>query len=138
MLVLACQTGLRPSKLLALTVGDVQLGTGAHVSRFGKGRRQRVTPLTAGTAKLLKCMMAERAGLHSDPLFPNRRGTQLCRDALEQRLAKYSAIATSFSACNCSVAPSALSQLLSKRGTGHATVSRRWWALSGVSRSPRD
>ena len=93
MLALACQTGLRASELLSLTVGDVHLGTGAHVSCLGKGRRQRVTPLTAGTAKLLKAWMSERAGLDADPLFPTRRGAELSRDGLERRLAKYATIA---------------------------------------------
>ena len=50
--------------------------------------------LTASTAKLLGVWMAERAGLTTDPLFPTRRGTQLSRDALERRLAKYAAIAS--------------------------------------------
>ena len=89
MLALACQTGLRASELISLTLGDVHLGAGAHVSCLGKGRRQRITPLTAGTARLLRAWMAERAGLAADPLFPTRRGTQLSRDALERRLAKY-------------------------------------------------
>ncbi len=93
MLALACQTGLRATELISLTVGDVHLGTGAHVSCLGKGRRQRITPLTAGTARLLQAWMAERAGLAADPLFPTRRGTQLSRDALERRLAKYAALA---------------------------------------------
>jgi site-specific recombinase XerD len=95
MLGLACQTGLRASELLSLTAGDVHLGTGAHVSCLGKGRRQRVTPLTAGTAKLLKAWMTERAGSGADPLFPTRRGAQLSRDGLERRLAKYVTIAAS-------------------------------------------
>ncbi len=85
MLALACQTGLRASELISLTLGDVHLGAGAHVSCLGKGRRQRITPLTAGTARLLRAWMAERAGLPADPLFATRRGTQLSRDALERR-----------------------------------------------------
>jgi integrase/recombinase XerD len=95
MLALACQTGLRASELITLKVGDVHLGTGAHVSCFGKGRRQRITPLTAGTAGMLEVWTAELAGLQTDPLFPTRRGTQLSRDALERRIAKYSAAAAS-------------------------------------------
>ena len=74
-------------------MGDVHLGTGPHVSCLGKGRKQRITPLTASTAKLLDVWMAERAGLTTDPLFPTRtelvdRGTRS-----ERRLAKYTAIA---------------------------------------------
>jgi integrase/recombinase XerD len=94
MLALACQTGLRASELTALTVGDVHLGAGAHVSCLGKGRRQRITPLAASTARPLEAWMAERAGLPADPLFPTRRGTRLSRDALERRVAKYAALAS--------------------------------------------
>ena len=88
MLALACQTGLRASELTALTVDDVHLGTGPHVNCLGKGRRQRITPLTANTARLLEVWMNERAGRPTDPLFPTRRGTRVSRDALERRIAK--------------------------------------------------
>ena len=93
MLALACQTGLRASELTALTVSDIHLGAGAHVSCLGKGRRQRITPLTANTAQLLQTWITERAGSNADPLFPTRRGTPLSRDALQRRLAKYAALA---------------------------------------------
>ncbi len=39
MLMLAAQTGLRASELVSLTVRDVHIGTGAHVSCVGKGRK---------------------------------------------------------------------------------------------------
>jgi site-specific recombinase XerD len=93
MLALACQTGLRASELTALTVGDVHLGTGAHVSCLGKGRRQRITPLAANTAQLLQAWITERGGSNTDPLFPTRRGTPLSRDALQRRITKYAALA---------------------------------------------
>src|SRR5690348_12681116 len=47
LLVLAVQTGLRISELIALTRADAHLGTGAHVRCLGKGRKERATPLTA-------------------------------------------------------------------------------------------
>jgi integrase/recombinase XerD len=93
MLALACQTGLRASELTGLTVGDVHLGTGAHVSCVGKGRKQRITPLTAGTAHLLRAWLAERHGAPADSLFPTRRGTRLSQDALERLVAKHAAVA---------------------------------------------
>jgi len=71
---LAVQTGLRASELIGLTCRDVHLGSGAHVSCHGKGRKQRITPLTSGTIAHLRVWLAERA---------------LSRDALEHRLAKY-------------------------------------------------
>ena len=93
LLMLACQTGLRATELTSLTIGDVHLGTGAHASCLGKGRKQRITPLTPATVTVLRAWLAERGGLPSDPLFITRRGTPLSRDALERRIAKYTAIA---------------------------------------------
>jgi integrase/recombinase XerD len=86
---LAVQTGLRASELIGLICADVHLGPGAHVSCNGKGRKQRITPLTSGTRNVLRTWLAERAGLPSDPLFPTRTGRALSRDALERRLAGY-------------------------------------------------
>jgi integrase/recombinase XerD len=93
LLMLACQTGLRATELTSLSIGDVHLGTGAHVSCTGKGRKQRITPLTTATVTALGNWLAERGGLPADPLFITRRGTPLSRDALERRIAKYAATA---------------------------------------------
>jgi integrase/recombinase XerD len=93
LLMLACQTGLRATELITLTIGDAHLGTGAHVSCTGKGRKQRITPLTASTAGVLRAWLTERGGQPADPLFPTRRGTPLSRDALERRVAKHAATA---------------------------------------------
>lgn len=93
LLLLAVQTGLRVSELIGLICADVHLGSGAHVSCRGKGRKQRITPLTAGTVAVLRVWLAERAGAPRDPLFPTRTGTPLSRDAVERRLTKYTAIA---------------------------------------------
>lgn len=90
---LVAQTGLRVSELIGLLCADVHLGTGAHVSCHGKGRRQRVTPLTSGLVTILRVWLAERAGQQREPLFVTRLGTALSRDALEHRLAKYVRIA---------------------------------------------
>ena len=92
LLMLACQTGLRVTELTGLTIGDVHLGTGAHVSCTGKGRKERITPLT--TTAVLRGWLGERGGLHADPLFVTRRGTPLSRDALERRITRYTATAT--------------------------------------------
>jgi integrase/recombinase XerD len=91
---LAVQTGLRASELIGLSCADVHLGSGAHVSCNGKGRKQRITPLTAGTVAVMRVWLAERAGQPTDRLFPTRTGRPLSRDALERRLAKYIADAT--------------------------------------------
>ncbi|MBA48076.1 MAG: integrase [Paracoccus sp.] len=91
---LAVQTGLRASELIGLNCSDLHLGAGAHVSCTGKGRKQRITPLTSGTVAVLRIWIAERAGGPVDSLFPTRTGRTLSRDAVERRLAKYVADAT--------------------------------------------
>jgi site-specific recombinase XerD len=89
LLVLAIQTGLRASELTSLNCGDVHLSTGPHVNCQGKGRKQRITPLTAVTVKVLRVWLTERAGEPDSPLFPTTRGRRLSRDALERRLATH-------------------------------------------------
>ena len=91
LLLLAVQTGLRVSELVALTCCDISLSTGAHVRCSGKGRKQRCTPLTSQTAAALGVWLRERAGKPGDPLFPSRRGGPLSTDAVEWLLAKYAA-----------------------------------------------
>lgn len=93
LLLLALQSGLRVSELIGLRCADVHLGTGAHISCRGKGRKQRITPLTAGTVAVLRVWLAERAGRSADPLFPTRTGKFLSRDAVERRLATHTASA---------------------------------------------
>ena len=54
MILLAAQTGLRASELIGLTCADLRLGTGAHVNCLGKGRKQRITPLTKQTVTVMQ------------------------------------------------------------------------------------
>jgi integrase/recombinase XerD len=94
MLVTAIQTGLRASELTGLRRSDVHLTTGPHITCTGKGRKNRITPLTPTTVAVLEVWLAERAGHPNDPVFPTATGTQLSRDGLDHRLAKYIDIAT--------------------------------------------
>lgn len=93
LLLLAAQTGLRISELLALTPGDVHLGAGPHVACHGKGRKDRITPLTQAAITALRAWIAELGTHPGAPLFPTRRGNRLSRDAIEHRLAHYTATA---------------------------------------------
>jgi integrase/recombinase XerD len=117
LLVLACQTGLRATELTSLVIGDVHPGTGAHVSCLGKGRKQRITPLIPATVTVLRSWLGERGGLPADPLFITRRGTPLSRDALERRIARYTAIA----ARSC---PSLLEKKVSPHVLRHSAAMR--------------
>jgi integrase/recombinase XerD len=89
LLLLAVQTGLRISEITGLTRADVHLGTGAHVACRGKGRKDRITPLTSGTITVLREWINEQHGDPNNPLFATLRGAKLSRDAIEHRIAHY-------------------------------------------------
>ncbi|MBF8194714.1 tyrosine-type recombinase/integrase, partial [Nonomuraea sp. K274] len=93
LLLVALQTGLRVSELTSLICADAEPGAGAHLRCTGKGRKQRVTPLTRPTARLLHRWMTDRHAAPTDPLFPNRTGGRLSRDAVADLLAKYVPVA---------------------------------------------
>ena len=82
------------SGFTSLTTSDVHTGTGAHVTCTGKGRRYRATPLTPTTLAVLLPYLQERDTRPGPALFPGPRGQHLSRDALERRLAKHLATAT--------------------------------------------
>lgn len=93
LLLLAVQTGLRVSELTSLTCADVELGTGAHVRCHGKGRKERITPLTTQACGVLRVWLAEHRGQPSEPLFPSRRHGPLSRDAVALLVAKHAGVA---------------------------------------------
>jgi site-specific recombinase XerD len=93
LLLLAVQTGLRVSELTALTHQDTHLGTGPHVRCHGKARKDRATPLTSQTLKVLRTWLAELGPAPDGPLFPTRAGGRLSRDAVELLVTKHAAAA---------------------------------------------
>jgi integrase/recombinase XerD len=93
MLLTAIQTGLRASELTGLNCGDLHLAAGPHVSCRGKGRKQRITPLTQITVAVLRVWLSERDDQPDQPLFPTSRGMRLSRDGLERRLTKHASAA---------------------------------------------
>ena len=94
LLAMTVQTGLRISEICSLTHDDIHLGTGPHIACTGKGRRQRITPLTRTTVTTMKNYLAERSTRPGSALFCGPHGQPLSRDALEHRLAKHLATAT--------------------------------------------
>ncbi len=66
---LAARTALRVSELIGLRCAEVHFGVGAHISCLGKGRKQRITPITKGMVGVLRNWLAERAGQAAEPLF---------------------------------------------------------------------
>ena len=94
LLLVAIQTGLRITELTGLTVADITLSKGANVHCFGKGRKERCTPLRPDTVTALRTWLTERKGRPADPLFPTSTGRTLSRDAIEHRVAHYVTNAT--------------------------------------------
>ena len=94
LLLTALQTGLRVSEITGVTCRDIELGTGAHVRCHGKGRKERLTPLTVQTVAVLRPWMLECQGQPTDPLFPGPRGTSLTRDAVALLVSKHAARAS--------------------------------------------
>lgn len=97
MLLLTMQTGLRISELTGLTHADIHLGTGAHIACHGKGRKDRITPLTGQTVTALRGWLTQQPADPTGPLFPTRTGRRLSRDAIEHRITHY----THLAAANC-------------------------------------
>lgn len=93
LLLVAFQTGMRLSELTSLRHGDLELNTGAHARCLGKGRKERCTPLTSQTVKVLRAWMRELPRGSSDLLFPTVRGQRMSADAVQYLLAKYTGIA---------------------------------------------
>jgi site-specific recombinase XerD len=89
LMLLMIQTGLRVSELTALRRCDVELGRGPHVRCQGKGRRERVTPLTSETVRVLRAWLAEHTSESNDPLFPASHGGPLSRDSVERLVDKH-------------------------------------------------
>jgi integrase/recombinase XerD len=97
LLLTAVQTGLRVSELTALRCHDLTFGTGANAYTIGKGRRERHTPLTPITAKLLKAWFYNRRTEPDDPVFATRNGGRLSTDAVADLVDKHVTTATAAS-----------------------------------------
>ncbi len=123
MIVLAIQTGLRISELVALACADVVLGAGAHVHCLGKGRKQRHTPLLPLTVGVLRTWLAERHGAPPEALFPTATGRPMSRDAIERRISHH--VRTATQAC-----PSLRTKKVSAHTLRHTAAMRL--LLSGV------
>jgi site-specific recombinase XerD len=90
LLTVAAQTGLRVAELTGLTIADIRLGAGSHVSCHGKGRKDRATPLTSHTGEVLAHWLTTRSGARpDDPVFCTRPGRPLSTDAVARLVTKH-------------------------------------------------
>jgi integrase/recombinase XerD len=117
LLLTMIQTGLRVSELTGLRCADITLTTSPHLHCHGKGRKERVTPLTPQTAQVLRVWRHEHAGNPDEPLFPTSRGGRLSRDAVAWLLAKH--VATAAQGC-----PSLTAKTISPHTLRHTAAMR--------------
>ena len=94
MLELLYASGMRISELVALNMGDVNLGGDYFVRCFGKGRKERIIPLYEQVIQTIKEYIdRERPkllrGKKDNALFLNARGERLTRQGFWQKLKEY-------------------------------------------------
>jgi site-specific recombinase XerD len=89
LLLTMIQTGLRVSEAISLKVCDVELGTGAHVRCFGKGRKKRATPLRQDSRDAIGQWLAETCTEPENSLFTTQTKGSLSRDAVERLVQKH-------------------------------------------------
>ncbi len=93
LLLVALQTGMRSSEIIALRRSDVCLDDGAHVRCHGKGRKERSIPLRRDSVSALRAWLKERGGEPHDRIFPNQRDRPLTHDSVDYLLARNLAVA---------------------------------------------
>jgi site-specific recombinase XerD len=79
-------TGARISEIIAMTSGDIFLGSSNHVKIHGKGRKERAVPLWKNTAKLIGVWIRRINPNTASRVFSNRLGQPLTRSGIEHRL----------------------------------------------------
>ena len=91
LMTLMFNTGARVQEIVDLKANDLHLSTPFQVHIFGKGRKERVCPIWAKTAGILRKYLEERKINPSNPLtlFMNHLGTPLTRFGIRYILEKY-------------------------------------------------
>jgi site-specific recombinase XerD len=93
LLSFAIQTGLRLSELTALCWSNLTFGRGSHVRVIGKGRKERVVPLSREMSAALASWHNLGKTPAESPVFHTRQGSKLSADAVQRLLGKYVLIA---------------------------------------------
>jgi integrase/recombinase XerD len=94
LLLTTMQTGLRLAEVTSLRHKDITLGPGAYVHCQGKGRKERCTPLTRSTARVLKAWCRRQKDASECYLFPSSHGGRLSHDAVQDLVQKHVAAAS--------------------------------------------
>jgi site-specific recombinase XerD len=86
-------TGARIQEALNLTPRDLRLETPFHVRLFGKGRKERISPLWPETVELLKSLLKRQPREENEAIFVNRYGEPLGAAGVRFKLKQYVAAA---------------------------------------------
>jgi len=91
LLAVLYDTGGRVQEVADMNPGDLRLGTTSQVELTGKGRKRRIVPLIAPTARLVTDYLAAyRLNENRDqPLFFNHLRTRLTRGGIRHIIEKY-------------------------------------------------
>ena len=91
-------SGARVSEVTALRREQVQLDpAGPYLELHGKGRKERIVPLWAETARVLRAWFRELGDQGGSVAFPSARGRALSRDGIDYLLRQ--AVGTAAVAC---------------------------------------
>lgn len=86
----AVQTGLRLSEMTGLKREDVVCNNGGgHLRVYGKGRKERFTPLAKPTRAVLRSWLRESPRGDENVLFPSTKGNRLSVDGVQYLLNKH-------------------------------------------------
>jgi site-specific recombinase XerD len=89
LLALLYNTGARIQEALGLCPSAVRLTAPPQVKLYGKGRKERISPLWPETAQLLVALLKRNPRPDHEPLFVNRYGRPLGAAGVRYKLAQY-------------------------------------------------
>ena len=89
-------TGARIQEALDVCPRAIRFDTPACVRLYGKGRKERLSPLWPETVLLLKSLLQRQPRTDNEPIFVNRYGVPLGASGVRFKLAEYVAAATKF------------------------------------------
>jgi site-specific recombinase XerD len=108
-------TGARIQEALDVCPGAIRFDTPACVRLYGKGRKERVSPLWPETVSLLRELLRRQPRRDDEPIFVNRYGVPLGASGVRFKLADYIEAATK-------IAPSLASKKVTPHSFRHATA----------------
>jgi site-specific recombinase XerD len=108
-------TGARIQEALDVCPRAIRFGSPACVRLYGKGRKERLSPLWPETVSLLRSQLRRQPRADDEPIFVNRYGVPLGASGVRFKLAEYVEAATN-------IVPSLASKRVTPHSFRHATA----------------